>query len=422
MSQINLPAPQTTSLSPLAPASAPSETPAPSAPAPGPLTPGLTADRNQVKAPQSRSLDLGPLPWDPSADAPRAPEARFTETPEFQGLAPKEQATLRSLFETATEGAKPMATMRIAGQIAELLKQDKLTAQDAFGEGILDHLATFNATPLHDKLAESTSKGQFARELIQALANPESLGQGEGTYACAEATLSATLAHAQPADYARIAVGLATQGEARIPGPPQGPNPDTVKLNMMGEAAGRSTLEFMMQRSFKGSVDERSAIWLKIKDFFGFEDDDKGLNAKEVKLLYDGIVGKDHVTIYADPGVNLLPAIAHVLKNASNGAIKATLQADEGLHSVAVTGVSEQGVTIWDPATRRSEVLSKEQFNDLLVRATFDREEILAPSRDRTLRSVQHQIRNADGESAVQGMIAEQEEGGGRLGGRGQKG
>lgn len=420
MSQINLPAQQPSIVSPLAPASPPSEAPANAAPPSGPLK-----DQNRVRTQQPQRPDLGPLPWDSPAEKAASPSATFTQSPEFQRLGEQEQATLEAFYAISSEGAEPKAARKIARQLGELLKQGKHEKADAFGGNLLDHLAAFNQAPLHASLESKTSKGQVARDLLKALSDPTGLGQGKRTSNCAEATLEATLAFGQPADYARIAVGLATKGEATIPGPPQGPHPDTLALNMMGEASGRSTLSFMMQRSFKAKVDERWSIWLKVKDFFGFEDKDKGLNANEVKMLYDGIIGKDHLTVFADPGVNLLPAIDHMLQRAPDGAIKATLRSEEGLHAVAVQAISSEGVTIWDPATGKTDILPKDVFNELLVRATFDREQVLEPTSDWQLRRTQHQIRMAaTPEAGKEGReaIAAQEEGGGRLGGGGVRG
>ena len=405
------------------PSLTPTLTGAPSAPTKSPF-PELTPDLNQVKTPLQHALDLGPLPWDPPAGKAPAPEAAFTERPQFKQLSQEDQATLEAFFKAGSDGADAKAAGRMAKQIGQLLQQGKLSERDAFGKDVMDHLEAFNQASLNGDVQKLANKGQIARDLVRALANPASLGQGKNTANCAEATLESTLAYSQPADYARIAVELATTGTASIPGPPQGPHPDKVELNLMGDAAGRSPLSFMMQRSFKASVDERSGIWLTIKNFFGVQDTDKGLNANEVKMLYDGIIGRDHVTVYADPGVDLLPAIEQVLERTTTNAIKATLKAESGLHAVAITSVSEEGVTIWDPATSKTDVLPKDLFNQLLVRATFDRDAMLKPTGKPEVKEAQNFVRQseASGGSAALGAQAQLEEGGGRLGGGGRQG
>ncbi|MNL64197.1 hypothetical protein D3C87_1883900 [compost metagenome] len=52
------------------------------------------------------------------------------------------------------------------------------------------------------------------------------------------------------------------------------------------------------------------------------------------------------------------------------------MRSEDGLHAVAVTGISDKGVAIWDPATGKHETLSPAVFNSLIVRATLDRKHL----------------------------------------------
>lgn len=352
------------------PGSAPSLTPS-TAPVSTPSH-SLASDQNQVKVGSVRASEMGDLPWD-AADV-QNPQLRFTETAEFQSLSPEQQATVKEFFATsAPEGTAPEQAATIADQLATLLTHGKLSEKDAFGATVLDHLATFNQAPLHESLQGQTSKAEIAQDLLKALSDPASLTQGVDTLDCAEATLEATLAFSQPGDFARIATQLATKGSATIPGSPKTPGSEEMALVTLGNRAERNMLSHMMQGSFKAKVDGRPPLELKALDGAG-KLEKTGLDSSQVKMLYDGITGKDHLTLYAADGVNLVPSLAKALENSESGVIKVTMKSDTGLHAVAVTGFSEEGVSIWDPATGEARIMSNTEFNSLLVRATVDRE------------------------------------------------
>ncbi|MBO9541259.1 hypothetical protein J7643_11780 [bacterium] len=407
MSQFNVSTRQTGPLPPLVgPISTPTAQPA----AEPPAAASVTVDQYQAHAQTPQIGDMGPLPWE-SAEVSHGPEAPFANTPEYQQLSETEQATLKTFFETTIQGNGAGKAEEMATRLAQLLTQGKFAAKDAFGQGLMDHLAAFNQAPLNDALQGRTSKDKLARELVTALADPASVMQGQGTAHCAEATLEATLAYTQPADYARIATELVTKGQARIPGPPGGPNPDTLQLGSKTDLIFiPSDLSAMLQRSFEARVAGRPAYWS------GGDSGDagpSGLNPNQVKALYDGIIGSDHLTMYANQGTDLLPAIKQALGH--QGAIKVTMRSEDGLHSVAVTGISDKGVAIWDPATGKHETLSSAQFNSLVVRATLDRNHL---DQDTVKRQEQAQWQ-IYGDESGSFIVPEK---GGRLGARAQQG
>jgi hypothetical protein len=332
----------------------------------------MQADQNQVAHTLAEAGEMGALPWD--LEELQDPQALFTETAEFQALSPEQQQAVQEFFATAApEGTAPEQAAAIAEQLANALTHGRLTAEDAFGKTTLDHLSAFNQAPLHASIEGETSKAEIAQNILKALSNPASLTQGVDTLDCAEATLEATLAYSQPADFTRIAVELATQGAATIPGSPATPGSEQMPLVMLGERAERNMLSHMMQGSFKAKVDGRPALELQALDKAG-NLQRTGLDSQKVKLLYDGITGKDHLTLYANKGVNLVPSLKKALENSDSGVVKVTMKSDKGLHAVAVTGFSNEGVNIWDPATGEGKVISNKEFNSLLVRATVERE------------------------------------------------
>lgn len=353
------------------PATPAAPTLSPTAPAEAPK-PVMSVDQNQVVAQAQAVGDMGALPWD--TEDLTNPAAIFQDTAEFQKLSVEDQQKVEAFFEAASpQGTAPEKAAEVAKQVATLLQHDRLEAKDAFGVRVLDHLDTLAKSPLSIALKDQTTTAELAQDVLKALSDPASLSQGVDTLDCAEATLEATLAYSQPGDFARIATQLATKGSATIPGSPSTPGTEQLPLVMLGERAERNMLSHMMQGSFKAKVDGRPPLELKNLDKAG-KLEKEGLDSKKVKMLYDGITGKDHLTLYAADGVNLIPSLRKALEHSDSGVVKVTMKSDTGLHAVAVTGFSDEGVSIWDPATGEAKVMPKDEFNALLVRATVDRE------------------------------------------------
>lgn len=406
------------SISPvLRPTAAPQPTEA--APPKTAATPAPTTDRNTIRDLIDRNMDLGALPWDLPNLGPVTPKEppSFVKGAAFEKLATSDQETVKKLFDTASRGVEGGGLRQLEHDVQDLLASGKLLEKDTFGKSAMEHLASFNENPLHDALA-GTGKGELARDLIKALAQPESVRQGGTTNDCAEATMEATLAYSHPADFARIATELATKGEASIPGGPKGPNPDTLKLDVDGDRDGRSALGFMMQHSFGQHV---TSVLQGILSALVSLGGDKGLNANQVKTLYDGILGTDHVTVFAKQGENLLPAIQEELakQGSENPSVKVSMRNQEGyLHSMAVTGISGDSVSLWDPRTGQHTTMSSDAFNSLAARAMLERTE---EKKEGILEGIKEVLSAPlDTLSAVVDGLTE--EGGGRLIGGGVRG
>lgn len=357
-----------------------------------------STDALQLSSGEATAIQLETLPTVPLSAGEGL--AAITATEEFKQLPPAEQESVRQVFEAATTNADGATVAAVTEDLKHLLSSGALTAKDSFGQSALSHLFYFNQLPLTPELS-GTKKEALVRDLLGNLARPGSLGQGAGTQDCAEATLEATLAYSQPGDFTRIAVELSINGKATIPGPPQGPNPSTLVLRTDGDPAGRSPLGFIMQRSFEAHVDSLS---------FAPVQGDDGLNSLQVKMLYDGVLGKNHVTLFANPGIDLVPAIAQGLESGKEAVIKVTMRTEDGqLHAAAITGVSDQGVTLWDPGTAKLTTLSREEFNRDAVRVTLKEEtaEASGIKRDKFGGNLSHML---------------EKERGGRVGARGQRG
>jgi hypothetical protein len=122
--------------------------------------------------------------------------------------------------------------------LQKLLFQGKLPGErDLKGEGTtLDHLAR---AAKGDDLAKGVQRGDFAGTLARELATPSSINQG-GRGTCAPTSLSIDLAEKNPAEYARISVGMASkEGKVEL-------------------ADGKTTLQRENETSFKDDGSNRS--------------------------------------------------------------------------------------------------------------------------------------------------------------------
>lgn len=168
--------------------------------------------------------------------------------------------------------------------LQKLLFQGQLPGErDLKGEGTtLDHLAR---AAKGDGLAKGVQRGDFAGTLARELATPSSINQGSrGT--CAPTALSIDLAEKNPAEYARLSVGLASkEGKVEL-------------------ADGKTTLQREKETSFKDDGSNRSinqrilAPALMEVANLGTEYDDKsgkgaGATSAGLDKLNDAIHGKD---------------------------------------------------------------------------------------------------------------------------------
>ncbi|MBL8935666.1 MAG: hypothetical protein JNM69_14010, partial [Archangium sp.] len=136
------------------------------------------------------------------------------ETAALETMTPSERAQYQAVKDRCLEANDPVAALALE----KLLLDGKLPGdKDLKGEGTtLDQLAKLSdeKTPL----AEGIDRNQLVTDLVQELATPSSIGQGQrGT--CAPTTLAIQLAMHDPAEYARIAAGLASpEGTVQLAG------------------------------------------------------------------------------------------------------------------------------------------------------------------------------------------------------------
>lgn len=278
--------------------------------------------------------------------------------------APQKQA-INDFLAVASVGASPEQRATLAADMEQALVKKDLTAVDTYGKTTIDYLKEYTQSALTPELGAS-SKGAVGRDLVHLIAHPEATTQGQDTLDCAEATLEATMARSQPADFARIAVGLATKGEAVIPGVEGGPQPDRLVLPPYdaSKQAGRDPISYAVQGAFAryagaGAINE-------------------GLTADQVEHMYGGVTGDEFVTFTPE---TMLKNVAAVLQNPTFVANlfadhskkdigKVTIDNDGVLHSLAVERIKLDGARLFDPNTGERFTMPLDEFLAKTVRAT----------------------------------------------------
>ncbi|MNL72610.1 hypothetical protein D3C87_1979450 [compost metagenome] len=88
------------------------------------------------------------------------------------------------------------------------------------------------------------------------------------------------------------------------------------------------------------------------------------------------------------------------------------------LHSMAVTGISGDSVSLWDPRSGQRTTMSSDEFNALAARAMVERS---APKQEGLIEEIKEAL-SSPIQTLTELVDGLTEEGGGRLGGRGQQG
>ncbi len=255
--------------------------------------------------------------------------------------------------------------------LQKLLFQGKLPGErDLKSEGTtLDHLAR---AAKGDDLAKGVQRGDFAGTLARELATPSSINQGSrGT--CAPTSLSINLAEKNPAEYARLSVGLASkEGKVEL-------------------ADGKTTLQREQETSFKDDGSNRSinqrilAPALMEVANLDTEYDDKsgkgaGATSTGLDKLNDAIYGKDMKSSEFDGGQKdkALSIIDSELARDRN--VMAGMRFEEpgkahSFHEVLVTGTSQENGKDYVHFTNPwgvEEKISRDDFKNRIFSANYE--------------------------------------------------
>lgn len=167
---------------------------------------------------------------------------------EFNRLLPDEQKALEKLYETLVADKGPKAGKHLMA----LLDGKKLTSIDSTGKSLIEQLEA----RMNDKPAKGLGKADandLLYDVIKGIARPDKIFQGDGSFTCAPASVQGILASENPAEYARLALGLTFDGKAKTK------SGKTIELDTseVGKKDGaRGTLDEAVQGSFKAHAEK----------------------------------------------------------------------------------------------------------------------------------------------------------------------
>ncbi|MBM3270352.1 MAG: hypothetical protein FJZ01_22180 [Candidatus Sericytochromatia bacterium] len=157
-----------------------------------------------------------------------------------------------------TWGEQNEYARKASAAMRKLLTEGTLLDRDSKGGTLLRTLASHADRPLAQALAGAglDQSGQL-QNIINTLAYPDRVWQGQNTNTCVAASLQTVLAENDPSEFARIATGLIYEGEVELQ------NGETMKLftgELWKEDGGRSTTSQLIQGSFREFARQYPAV------------------------------------------------------------------------------------------------------------------------------------------------------------------
>ncbi len=240
-------------------------------------------------------------------------------------LSPEDRARYEAVKKRCLDANDPVAALALQ----KLLLEGKLPGPtDAAGEGnLLQHLAALSdeSTPL----AEGVDRNQLVTDLVQELATPSAISQGTvGT--CAPTAVIVQLAMENPAEYARIAAGLASpEGEVVLAGGATLKREDGTAAE---DGRGRSTVQRLMGPAMMEMANGS-------RDYDNATDSGAGAWSPELDALYEQVMGRpmseQRITTDAQRAEAMQTIDAELAQGQS---VPVAISWGTGYHKVLVTG------------------------------------------------------------------------------------
>jgi hypothetical protein len=284
------------------------------------------------------------------------------EAAALKKLSPAEQKQYEAVKQRCLDANDPVAALALE----KLLLDGKLPgAKDLRGEGTtLDHLAKLadEKTPL----AEGIDRDQLVTDLVQELATPSSIRQGErGT--CAPTTIAIQLAMNDPAEYARIAAGLASpEGTVTLAG---GQTITREEGTAAPDATTRSVTQRLIGSAFMELANGES-------DYQNESGEGAGAWSDKLDVLYEAVTGRkmsDQRLTTDEQRADAMEIIDTQLR--AGATVPVALSWGDGYHKVLVTGTEtidgKEYVTYTNP-WGREERIPREDFEKRLADISYD--------------------------------------------------
>jgi hypothetical protein len=277
-------------------------------------------------------------------------------------LSPEDRERYEAVKEACLTEGDPVAAL----SMQKLLFEGKLPGEEALvgGGTLLEQLAT--AADPNTPMVEGLDRGAFLCDLVQELATPSAINQGSvGT--CAPTTIAIDLAMRNPAEYARIALGLASpSGEVELAG---GQTLTREEGTILDDGKGRSNVQRLMGSAFMELGNGN-------RDYINSTEEGDGAWSNDLDVLNEAVWGRpmsDKRLTTAEQRAGAMDIIDTQLEAGRN--VPVALSWGEGYHKVLVTGTEvidgEEYVTYTNP-WGREERMPREEFESRLADINYD--------------------------------------------------
>ncbi|MDY7225086.1 hypothetical protein [Hyalangium rubrum] len=317
---------------------------------------------------KGKGLDIDLGPFKPKTESRKeAAEAQLEanaalEQEHLAKLSPEERAQYEAVKEACLAEGDPVAAL----SLQKLLFQGKLPGEEALvgGGTLLDQLAA--AADPNTPMVEGLDRGAFLCDLVQEIATPSAINQGSvGT--CAPTTLAIDLAMRNPAEYARIALGLASpEGKVELAG---GQTLEREPGTVMDDGKGRSNVQRLMGSAFMEMANGD-------RNYDNATEEGDGAWSNDLDVLYEALWGRpmsDKRLRTDEERAAAMDIIDTQLEAGRN--VPVALSWGDGYHKVLVTGTEvvdgQEYVTYINP-WGREERMPREEFESRLADINYD--------------------------------------------------
>lgn len=284
------------------------------------------------------------------------------EAAQLEQLSPADRQKYEAVKQRCLDANDPVAAVALQ----KLLFDGKLPGEkDLKGEGTtLDHLATLadEQTPL----AEGVDRDSLVTDLVQELATPSSINQGpRGT--CAPTTIAIQLAMNDPAEYARIAAGLASpEGTVTLAG---GQTLTREEGTAADDQTARSTTQRLIGSAFMELANGD-------RDYDNASGDGAGAWSDKLDVLYEAVTGRkmsDQRLTTDEQRAGAMDIIDTQLR--AGASVPVAVSWGDGYHKVLVTGtetVNGQEFVKYINPWGREERIPRADFEKRLADISYD--------------------------------------------------
>jgi hypothetical protein len=278
-------------------------------------------------------------------------------------MSPEDRARYESVKEACLKEGDPVAAL----SLQKLLFEGKLPGEEALvgGGTLLEQLAT--AADPNTPMVVGLDRGAFLCDLVQELATPSAINQGSvGT--CAPTTIAIDLAMQNPAEYARIALGLASpSGEVELAG---GQTLKREAGTILDDGKGRSNVQRLMGSAFMEMANGN-------RDYVNSTEEGDGAWSNDLDVLNEAVWGRtmsDKRLTTDEQRAGAMDIIDTQLEAGRNVPV-ALSWGENSYHKVLVTGTEEidgkEYVTYINP-WGREERMPREEFESRLADINYD--------------------------------------------------